>query len=117
MRSFEDCFTPTAMDRIRSGAKKAAKHVREMSAHSIEHLTLLEPSTDTAELRIGRSDYTPLATKVLIAGHTLMKQEDGTMRVASYSPLPKQAWGFDAESVARDAKSMQWQDADLLKSL
>lgn len=46
-----------------------------------------------------------------------MQQTDGSLKIATSTPLTVTDWGFYANSILKDAENIYWPDKDLIKSL
>lgn len=102
---------------IHEWRRKESRDESAMRLGSASHRVRLAHRSAAAELRIGWHDYSRAAGKVISQGHTLLKSEDGKLRIVITTQLPDSAWGFKAGALRKDGDRLNWPDKDFLVSL
>lgn len=97
--------------------RKAAKDDCALRLQSPAHRMRLSREKTASELRLGSNDLSAVERTVIEAGNTLMDAEDGSMRIAKYTQLPPNSWGFQASKIRQDAEATGWKDMYLLASI
>lgn len=67
-----------------------------------------------AEVRISPSEYHPVVNRVLENGFTIWIAPGQTPDIRKLAPVPRPAWGFDAETLRRDGVRIGWPDKEIL---
>lgn len=118
LRTFEDCFTPEALDRFHNWVANVNFDVAQSTVNPGGGHRVRNPQGSAAgELRLADYDYTPACRAVICAGGFLAVARDGTVSLIQQGrPMPG-SFGFNAKRLIAEAKRINWQDRELIHFL